>query len=298
MRSSSSTTRTAGACARPWEFILTFKNSGRSAGHRLMLQARTLSKICHPNVRPVESIRRPEVPFSRTNLSYRRVVADGAVAVVREVTEHVHEAGNVAGDDPGEDAITMESLPQVERRVLCIGGRTELDRAASEMIAQLLGERGTGARVHPPIAVSQDAIGQLDLNGIEIACIYYLSPQPQVFARYACRRLKRRARNLKTIVCFLNPPPVEATISELPAQMGADAVAFTLASADEQIAAWLARNPFQSLVPTSEPAIPENEQARLDVLRGLGLTSARGKDLISWQERSPKRSTFPSFSCP
>ena len=132
-------------------------------------------------------------------------------------------------------------------------------------------------RVQPPIAVSQDAIGQLDLDGIDVACISYLHPQPQVFARYVCRRLKRRARNLKTIVCFLNPPPDLSPSTDLAAQMGADAVVFTLTSAEEQIGAWLAKDHSLSATPMMEPAIPENEQARLNVLRELGLTSAKGE---------------------
>ena len=219
---------------------------------------------------------------SATDLSYRRIVADGAVAVVREVAEHVRESGSVIGDDPGEDAAHVQTPSGVDRRVLCIGGRTELDRAASEMMAQVLGEQGIGVRVHPPIAVSQDAIGQLDLNGIEVACISYLNPQPQVFARYVCRRLKRRARNVRTIVCFLNPPPMEAPASDLPAQMGSDAVALTLASAEEQIAGWLAPLTPPSTA-MSEPAIPENEQGRLDALRALGLTAIKGEsfDLLA-----------------
>ena len=143
---------------------------------------------------------------SASDMAYRRVVADGVAAVVHEVAEHVSETESVPGDDPGDGAVEP-AQPAVERRVLCIGGRTELDRAASEMVAQVLVEHGTGVRVLPPIAVSQDAIGQLDLDGIDVVCISYLHPQPQVFARYVCRRLKRRARNLKTIVCFLNPPP-------------------------------------------------------------------------------------------
>ena len=65
--------------------------------------------------------------------------------------------------------------------------------AGAEMVAEVLGESGIGARVLPPVAVSQDAIGQLDLAGADVVCLSYFNPQPQVFARYVCRRLKRRA---------------------------------------------------------------------------------------------------------
>jgi hypothetical protein len=146
------------------------------------------------------------------------------------------------------------------------------------MVAEVLGERGIGVRVLPPIAVSQDAIGQLDLAGVEVVCLSYLHPQPQVFARYVCRRLKRRAPNLKTIVCVGNPPPEAVQAGDLAAQMGADALALSLATAAEQITVWLQGAESAAVTsPMMEPAIPENEQERLNALRELGLASARGE---------------------
>jgi hypothetical protein len=145
------------------------------------------------------------------------------------------------------------------------------------MVAEVLGEHGVGVRVLPPITVSQDAIGQLDLSGVEVACISYLHPQPQVFARYVCRRLKRRLPNLKIIVCVWNPPPDGVQSGDLAAQMGADAVAFSMSVAEEQIGTWLEGAVPMAASPMMEPVIPENEQERLDALRELGLTSAKGE---------------------
>ena len=107
-----------------------------------------------------------------------------------------------AQTDGGRSVSAGEARPP---SVLCLAGRTELDRAAAEMMAQVLGERGIGARVLPPIAVSQGALGQLDLNGVQVVCLSYLHPQPQVYARYICRRLRRRAPHLKLVVCCWNP---------------------------------------------------------------------------------------------
>jgi hypothetical protein len=131
--------------------------------------------------------------------------------------------------------------------------------------------------VLPPIAISQDAIGQLDLGGVDVVCLSYFHPQFQVFARYVCRRLRRHAPNLKTIICIWNPPLEAVPASDLAAQIGTDAVALSLATAVEQIAAWLQGAAFATTSPMLEPAIPENEQERLNALRELGLTSARGE---------------------
>jgi GAF domain-containing protein len=183
------------------------------------------------------------------------------------------------GPRPGEGRAGREEGGRPDARrgspgpVLCVAGRTELDRSAAEMLAQSLAHRGIGARVMSPIAVSQDTLGQLDLDGIEAVCLSYLHPQPQVFARYVCRRLKRRAPNLKLVVCLWNPPPQGSHARELTTQMSADAVVVTLAAALQQVDAWVAQ-PLKA--PMQAPPTPENEQERLQALRELGVGTARG----------------------
>ena len=148
------------------------------------------------------------------------------------------------------------------------------------MVVQVLGEHGIGAKALPPITVSQDAIGQLDLSGVEVVCLSYVHPQPQVFARYVCRRLKRRAPKLKTIVCLWNAPPANTQSDELTTQMAADAVAVTLESAVKQIGEWVEQQIPDLAQQTNSlkqaPLVPENEQARLTALHELGLSAAKG----------------------
>ncbi len=208
---------------------------------------------------------------STTDVTYRRVVAETAVCVVREVAEHLAEGAERARKKEGGEAPGSPEPPPV--RILCVAGRTELDRSAAEMLAQTLAQRGIGARVMSPIAVSQDTLGQLDLAGIEVVCLSYLHPQPQVFARYVCRRLKRRAPNLKLVVCLWNPPPQGNHARELTSHMSADAVVVTLAGALQQVDAWVAQ-PLKA--PMQSPPTPENEQERLQALRDLGVGTARG----------------------
>lgn len=205
-----------------------------------------------------------------SSVEYRRIVADTASAVVREVAEHVNEQTPTIGKD---DSPLDEFQPPVSTPVLCIGGRTELDQAAAEMVAEVLGERQIGARVLSPVAVSQEAIGQLDLAGVEVVCLSYLSRQPQVFARYVSRRLKRRAADLKVVVCFWTPPPGATAAEDLSTKMAADQTVFSVAAAALQIETWARQNIAGTIEP---PPIPENEQERLAALRALGLASAHG----------------------
>jgi predicted PurR-regulated permease PerM len=133
---------------------------------------------------------------STTDTNYRRQVASTATCVVREIADHVREKAAQAAKKEGVP--TPDEAAAGAVRVLCIAGRTELDGAAAEMVAQALEERSIGARVLPPISVSEGALGQLDLAGIDVVCLSYLHPQPQVFARYICRRLRRRAPHVKS----------------------------------------------------------------------------------------------------
>jgi GAF domain-containing protein len=139
------------------------------------------------------------------------------------------------------------------------------------MMAQVLDERGIGTRVLPPIAVSQDALGQLDLNGVQVVCLSYLHPQPQVYARYICRRLRRRAPHIKLALCGWNLAPGTGQAGDLSRQMAADAVFMSLEACLTQVEAWVSRP--TSSVETS-PVLADTEQDRIVALQELGLASA------------------------
>src|SRR5687768_11969771 len=80
---------------------------------------------------------------STTDTNYRRLVAGTAVSVVREIAEHVAEkASRTASKENGRDTQGGSLLRTTSTPVLCIAGRTELDGAAVEMLAQVLDETG------------------------------------------------------------------------------------------------------------------------------------------------------------
>ncbi|MEE1611916.1 AI-2E family transporter [Microvirga sp. CF3016] len=210
---------------------------------------------------------------STTDTNYRRLVADTAVRVVREVEDHIRDNAPAGADTATDEdrALSAQSRPS---SVLCLAGRTELDRAAAEMMAQVLEERNIGARVLPPIAVSQGALGQLDLQGVDVVCLSYLHPQPQVYARYICRRLRRRAPHIKLVVCCWNLAPGTGQTEDLKRQMAADAVFASLEACTEQVDAWLCR----PASPGGTPPVPvDSEQAQLAALQDLGLTAAKSR---------------------
>ncbi|HEY8381238.1 MAG TPA: AI-2E family transporter [Microvirga sp.] len=195
---------------------------------------------------------------STTDTSYRRVVASTATCVVRELADHVE-------DKTGSETKPVESAEPPS--VLCIAGRTELDGTAAAMLAQVLGQRGIGTKVLQPISVTEGALGQLDLTGIRIVCLSYLHPHPQVFARYICRRLRRRAPHIKLLVCCWNLHPATGQTADTARETSADAVLVTLAASLAQVESWLTQpRPGE----TASPAVIDDTQEKVDALRALG----------------------------
>ncbi|MBJ6126056.1 AI-2E family transporter [Microvirga splendida] len=206
---------------------------------------------------------------STTDTNYRRLVATTATCVVREIEDHIRD--KTSSDEADKD---QPSTPAPNKPVLCIAGRTELDRAAAEMLAQVLEESGTGARVLPPIAVSEGALAQLDLTGVEVVCLSYLHPQPQVFARYICRRLRRRAPHVKLVVCCWNAPPQGTHTEDMARQMSTDAAILSLELCVDQVNAWRAQQQTAS-DGSALTATIDDEHERLAVLHQLGLAGGR-----------------------
>jgi predicted PurR-regulated permease PerM/GAF domain-containing protein len=221
---------------------------------------------------------------STTDTNYRRLVADTVISVVREVEDHIREKASSAAER-GEDR-TAER-PSC---VLCVAGRTELDHAAAEMMAQVLEERSISAKVLPPIAVSQGALGQLGLEGVDVVCLSYLHPQPQVYARYILRRLRRRAPHVKLIVCSWNLAHGTQQTEELNKQMAADAVFASLQGCIKQVDEWMCRPASGS---GTRPVLPDVGQEQVAALHSLGLAAAKGQQFDEASKRIAQAFNVP-----
>ncbi|HEV2604789.1 MAG TPA: AI-2E family transporter [Microvirga sp.] len=208
---------------------------------------------------------------STSDTGYRRLVASTAICVVRDIAEHVGEKAAKAAAKEA-DAAAPALAPDAKPKVLCIAGRTELDDAASEMLAQVLQEVSIAAKVLPPISISEGALNQLDLTGVEVVCLSYLHPQPQVYARYICRRLRRRAPHLRLLVCCWNAPPQSGQTEDMARQMGANAVVVSTDAAVRQVEAWVAQPASDA---GTAPVIRDDEHERLAALRDLNLAQRK-----------------------
>ena len=121
-----------------------------------------------------------------SDLSHRRNVVDSMKAVLQDI-------------DIDQDQEISATAPML----LCIGGRTELDEAAAQLLVRLLDSNQVPARALAPLAIRQESIGQLALDGVQVVCLCYLGDNPRSYARFVAKRLLRHHPKLKVIVCAL-----------------------------------------------------------------------------------------------
>lgn len=204
---------------------------------------------------------------SGIDTNYRRLVAETAISVVREVDDHIREKAT---------AVNEGNHTAKRPCVLCLAGRTELDHAAAEMLAQVLEEHNIGAKVLPPIVVTRGALEQLDLEAVDVVCLSYFHPQPQVYARYVFRRLRRRAPQVRLAACCWNLIDGTEQPGELKTQVAADAAFASLQACVEQVEAWVGR---AATLGDTPQLTADAERAQLAALRGLGLDASKRQDL-------------------
>jgi predicted PurR-regulated permease PerM len=190
----------------------------------------------------------------------RKRVASGARAVIRDLIEQ--EKNN----DKSEQHAPVEHW--LGAPVLCIAGRWELDEAAAAMLAHELDLNGIGAHYLPSSAIAPESIGELNLAGVEVICLSYLHPDPQAYARFVSRRLKRRAPGIRIVLCLWNLSPEAGTPERFGAVAGADAAVSSLDESLNAIKKML--GPAEVAEPEQAP-LPANEPERLQALAASGL---------------------------
>ena len=175
---------------------------------------------------------------------------------------HLVDPGSLA---PGWD----ENAP-----ILCIGARSDLDKAAALMLARLLAKRGLGAETLPPSAIAPGNIETLATTRAKLVCLSYLGfGSGPVQIRYVVRRLRRiLPKDTLILVAYWADAGGEALVGKLLDVVQADAYASTLHEA--------VRLCEDAATGKLEPAPRETKE------RDPGLTSAPPK-VRSGRKRNP-----------
>jgi predicted PurR-regulated permease PerM len=207
-----------------------------------------------------------------TDVGSRRAVAEGMSAIVAEM------------DTPANHSDESSEPVPVTAKVLCIGGRTELDVAAARMLAQVIGRPTLETAVLPPFTLRQEGIGQLDLAGVDVICLVYLDANPRTYVRFVKRRLRQLAPDVKIVVSTLGFEA--ATAEELTLSLEVDAVATTVSMAEDRILGLIGASPAGGEPKTSGPEKWLREIGRLADRQGFieryksGIAEAFGSSLV------------------
>jgi hypothetical protein len=186
----------------------------------------------------------------------RRRFAEDALVVMDNIVDDSRP------DDPSGTVMDPAALLRQELdrtalrsvRVLCLGGRSELDEAAAVMLAQLLWLRGFSAQVVPLERLTRGRPDREDFAATELVCLSYVDGLSFTNARRACRAIRRRLPGIRVLAGFWQLSAEDAARRDPLAGTGADLAARSLAEAVEQVAATLQP---AAAAPAARPPAPD-----------------------------------------
>ena len=174
-------------------------------------------------------------------------------AMADEEEDEIEDAdGTRAVDEPPEGP----SLPDGEgQRLVCIGGRGEIDDAAAAMVAQVMEVQGADVTVASHEMLKPERFGELVLEGIDTIILAYLNTSSLAQARHAVRRLKRwKSRNLRVGLFVPGADEAGSASAMTPDNTNADFVVTTIAAA--------VRDAFVEEKPTPLKPLPKRRPVR------------------------------------
>jgi GAF domain-containing protein len=99
--------------------------------------------------------------------------------------------------------------------VLLIGGRSEIDEAAAQLLGASMSDAAIAIDVLPPGAIRQEAIGRLDLTTVRTLVLVFMGEDVRAQCRYVARRVRRMAPNVRIVACILNERAASETADTL-----------------------------------------------------------------------------------
>ncbi len=161
-------------------------------------------------------------------------VCDSVERVVADLADHVDVQDPERADAPAAEEEDVdkteasESNAQAER-ILCIAGRSPLDRAGGAILVQLLERQHLPARLADPDALASGLFA-LNPSGVAAICVFYLDQRSLAAVRYSIRRLRKKFPHVPIVACLWGGADLasmaEAARADATVGSLADAVAF------------------------------------------------------------------------
>lgn len=159
-------------------------------------------------------------------------------------------------------------------RILCIGGKWELDAVASEMLAHALVHEGMRAEFHGFSATGLRKVAKLELGDVDTIVISYFSDKPAAPARQISRRIRQHWPNVK-IVLALWDAPEDMLSKDAHQSLGADALVTTIGEAVARLRRMVKPDEAQAV----EAVIaPDNDAERIEILHETGVLDGHARE--------------------
>lgn len=158
--------------------------------------------------------------------------------------------------------------------VICIGGKTEIDSLAGEILEHALGLEDIAAITEPVATATANDIDKLKLVGTEIICFSFFARSGIISARRACSRMRRHFPGVKIVLALWNAP-AELLTDEAKEKLGADAVVTSVEEAVFRIQRLL--DPLEAKT-LQQAGTPDNDADRVRSLESTGILLGRKRE--------------------
>ncbi|NVP55134.1 AI-2E family transporter [Mycoplana rhizolycopersici] len=153
-------------------------------------------------------------------------LADSGMALVANMGDI---AAQEADDDDGESVLADDETGDTDAkvlsgegaRILCVGGRGELDDVTAAMLAQVLCVEGADAKAESFRQIDPSHIRALPIADLDTIVLCYLNQESTRQARFAVRRFKRISASLRVGVVMWSLDEQNAGGAEGPGPSGA-----------------------------------------------------------------------------
>jgi hypothetical protein len=210
--------------------------------------------------------------------SLREFYNDVGIEILRRASEDhlrnatvAHRLRFASGMEALLDEMTEEKSTQTsdnaKSKVVCIGGKWEVDAIGARIVAHALDVEGIPAQARPAATVNRHYVDQLSLEGMETICLSYFSENPLIPARHFTRRLRIRWPKLRIVLAFWNAP-LDLLEESTRERLGVEAIVNSVDEAVLRIHRIVAPTAAQR---AQQAEIPEDDAERVAAVEVSGL---------------------------
>ncbi len=118
--------------------------------------------------------------------------------VVEDLSDHAVSAAGAASSAQPQDVLPEATAGSV----MCLAGQSPLDKAACDILGQVLAERNISSRIEGPRALTTAGIFGLSADATKAICIFYMDHRSKAAIRYSVRRLRKKFPGMPVAICL------------------------------------------------------------------------------------------------